>query len=189
MINILNLDPGFQWLGFSVCSVDQRGEVLLRMGLIRTEKSAKKENVRVADDTFRRVRYISRQLLSLVKEYDIKLICFENFSPPRNAGVAAKVGHVYGAIAMLTEFYNLPVAAATPQVIKKAVCGKIGASKEEVTSVLKRRYRTRSNHKVIKQFETEYRKVPKNWNHAWDSLGAMVACADNDALRVLRQAA
>lgn len=189
MSNILNLDPGFEWLGYSVCAVSRKNEQLLKMGLIRTKKSSKKENVRVADDTFRRARYISRQLLNLVKEYDIKLICFENFSPPRNASVAGKLAHIYGAIAMLTEFYNLPVAAATPQAIKKAVCGKMGASKIEVTLVIKRRYRTRSNYKVIRLFEEEYQDISKNWNHAWDSLGAMVACADNDALRVLRQAA
>lgn len=188
MPRILNLDPGLEWVGYSICEVTRHGESILAMGLIRTEKSAKKENVRVADDTFRRARYISRQLLDLVREFDIKLICFENFSPPRNSSVAGKLGYVYGSISMLTEVFNLPVAAATPQAIKKAVCGKVGASKDDVTIAIKRRYRTRSNFKVIQQFEQDYSQVPKNWNHAWDSLGAMISCADNDALRVLRQA-
>jgi Holliday junction resolvasome RuvABC endonuclease subunit len=186
MALVLNMDPGITWLGYSICDVSKKSEKLVKMGLIRTQKSDKKQNVRVADDNFRRVRYISRQLLYLVEEYDIKLICFENFSPPRSASVASKLALVYGAIAMLTEVHSLPVAAATPQAIKKAVCGKASAPKEAIAVKLKSRYNTRSNKQVIQVFETEYKRNSSNWNHAWDSLGALVACADNDALRVLR---
>lgn len=186
MPKCLNIDPGFSWLGWSVCDLTKTNERVIKLGLIRTEKSDKKTNVRAADDNFRRAQYIHNRLWGCIDIHRPSVICFEAYSPVRNSGVAAKLGHAYGVIAAIASEHHIPVVAISPQGIKKAMCGKANASKEEVTKACIDRY-WRKNHKVMQSFMDEFERNKANHNHAWDSLGAMVATLDSEVVKAFRR--
>lgn len=184
-IRTLNLDPGFEWLGLTVTELHQGHDVILEMDLIRTEKaSGKRRNIRQTDDNFRRAREICHELLRF-STYDVDAICFEAMSFVRSAGTMAKVGMCYGAIAMLVELLEIPVLMAMPQEVKKATGAK---SKDAVGKAMFRKYRQHPDSQLaIKSFLQKWEANAGNHNHAWDSLGVLEACRDNEVIRALRR--
>ena len=160
---------------------------IVAMGLVRTEKTAKKAGVLKADDNFRCAREIFQELHQLVQLYNPSILCFEAYSPVRHSSVAAQLGMVYGVLAALAGVTGLPVAAATPQAVKKACCGKNNASKDDVTLSCQRLYMPKEDSRhAIDAFLNKWERNVANHNHAWDSLGVMTACRDSEVMRALR---
>ena len=178
---VLCLDPGFEWFGWSVVELRLHGEVVIcDMGLIRTEKSNKKLNVRDADDNFRRWRDISTQLELLRKDWCVRVVCMEAYSPVRSSSVAAKLGGVYGILSAVCEISKVPVLSISPQEVRR----KLGAtSKEAVAFAVKARFSDSTSAACIRRFEGQYKKVKANHTHAWDSLGVFIACEGSDLIR------
>lgn len=153
------------------------------MGLIRTDKSDKKLRLRQADDNFARTQKIVIELDRLVAKYDIRLICFEAFSPVRSASVAAQLGHSYGAIAALVTLRGLPVASVTPQETRKAFGA---ASKDEIAETVYVRHKKAGKEAMIR-FAKDFKRNEANHNHAWDSIGVFEACKESSIILALRR--
>ena len=156
-IKTLNVDPGFNWLGWSVTELHGDIDVVLAMGLIRTEASSKKRNVRTADDSFRRGRELSEELVTVMNLHKPDAICFESMSHVRSSSSMAKVGMCYGALTMLVTVARLPVVAATPNEVKKAAAKAAGVKtltgKDPVAAAMFEKYRHHEPSKVaIQQF-------------------------------------
>jgi Holliday junction resolvasome RuvABC endonuclease subunit len=181
----LNLDPGFAWLGWSVTELGE-DDTIAEMGLIRTNKSAKKTAVSSADDDFRRARDISEELLKIVRQYEVKVLCFEAASPVRSSSASRKIGMVYGVLAMLAALTGLPAVAPSPQKVRKTL--GVG-SKEEVAAMMFEKFRHhKPSSEAIRKFMRVWVKNAGNHNHAWDSLGVLAACVDSEVIRALRVA-
>jgi crossover junction endodeoxyribonuclease RuvC len=183
---ILGTDPGFASFGFSVARLTKDAEEFVRTDVIRTQKSAKKQNVKAADDNFRRGQAIAAVLDEVVKEYQPMAIAAEAASWPRNAGATAKVAMSWGILITLCYQYRLPMVQASPQEIKKALCNDKSASKEAVREAIERRY---PGH--FDEFKHRFpaKKPPKpngQWEHGFDAAGAIVTCLDTDVLRMAR---
>ena len=180
---ILGIDPGFSSVGY-VCKL-LTGE-LVRAGVFRTKKSDKKQRVMAVDDNFRRAREIAEFFRDL--QYGLKhegtllvAICAEAMSFPRHASVAAKVALTWGVLADFTVNTDLPLVQATPQDIKKTVCGDRSASKEAVAEAVK------VTHPEIAGF---LKDIPGGEHeHVYDALAAVLACAGSDVVRALRRTA
>ena len=65
----------------------------MKMGVIRTEKSSAKRQVRASEDNLDRAKEIAEEIQKLVKDYNIQLICAETMSYPRNSSAAAKMAN------------------------------------------------------------------------------------------------
>lgn len=188
MARSLNLDPGFRYMGWSITVLPKTGkpeDVRLRgLGVIRTKKTDKKRGVLVMDDNFRCAREIASELNMLIEQWRPRLVCFEAASPPQNARTGHQLGLAYGVLAAIVELVaserGLPVVSPSPQQIKKVLCGKRSASKEELTEACWSRL-TKIDEGVIDWFEDQ---VPASQrNHAWDSVGALFASLNSDVLR------
>jgi Holliday junction resolvasome RuvABC endonuclease subunit len=177
---VLGVDPGFASFGWCVMLLLPQGEQVLETEVIRTEKSSKKQNVRAADDDFRRSQEIALVLQNVVKRWRPQAVAAEAFSSPRNASAAAKVARAWGVLAGLCVASKLPLVQASPQDIKKVLCQNKTATKEQVQEVLKVRYPD--------GFLSFTQRVPKGkWEHGFDAAGAVVACLETDVFRMARR--
>jgi len=181
MIRLIGIDPGFASLGFAVVEVssDFRRSVVRdsdnkpMMGVLETEKSDKKRAVKATDDNLRRTREMVRMLLPILAGQQIRAICAESMSFPRNSSASNKVGICWGIIGTLAEMMNLPIVQSSPQDIKKHVCGRRDASKEEIQEVMAKRFSL-----DLDSFLKSKRE------HCFDALGAVEAAMDSEIVRL-----
>lgn len=178
-IKVLGVDPGFASFGYSIVQLFPKSEEVLSVNVIRTKKSTKKQQVLVADDNFRRARAIAAMLSEVIAMHTPAAIAAEAMSFPRNASAAAKVAMSWGILASIVEELQLPLVQATPQQIKKTLTGKTTATKEDVREVLLDRY--------TNEFDPFMESTPAGqWEHGFDSVGAVVTCLDSDVLLMAR---
>ena len=176
---VLGADPGFASFGYCVMQLLPDSEKIIEVNVIRTKKDTKKQNILAADDNLRRTRAIFAALNGVLSEYPISVITAEMMSYPRSSSVAAKMSLAWGVIASLSEGNQIPIAQASPQKIKKAICGNSKASKDDVQDALRRRYKG--------EFFPFQKALPAGqWEHGFDAVGSVVTCLDSDVLRMAR---
>lgn len=179
-IRILGLDPGFANCGYAEIQLHPDREEVISLGVIRTKKSSAKKNILSTDDNFDRLQEIAKELKWMLdNRKQIKAICAESMSYPPNASAAAKMAMVWGVIATLSLTYSIPVLQVSPQRIKKAVCGNNDASKEDIETELIEMYSPRPD--LLDGTPRSKRE------HAFDGLGAIVACLDNPVILMARK--
>jgi Holliday junction resolvasome RuvABC endonuclease subunit len=179
---VLGIDPGFANLGWVLVELDGAAgkEVLLDMGLVTTEKSAKKQNVLASNDNYRRAREISRALRALPRP---RVICCEAMSFPRSSSAAAKVAMTWGVVADYCESEGVAMLMASPKELKHAVCQNAGASKSDVQKALRLRFGARPA-----ELLTAAGVPASGQEHPYDALAAVVACLNSETLTLLRSA-
>jgi crossover junction endodeoxyribonuclease RuvC len=178
MPKVLGLDPGFGRCGFCIFEVDKvaQDDTVLELGVIKTNKSSKKRKLLVADDNLDRAGEISKKLWKLSRE--VSAICAESMSFPRNSSTAAKMAMCWGIISAIAVRRDIPVLQATPQEIKKKVCGDKTASKEDIQSKLNETY---------KECPGLVEKIAKGQlEHPYDALASIITCLESPYLKLLR---
>lgn len=198
MIYVLGLDVGFATFGWALVELLAEGERVEAMGVIVTKKSNAKQNVLASSDDHRRAQEIAHVLYGLTGR-GVRALCAESPSHGKwkGAATAIKIGRAWGVVDALTYDGHLPLVQASPQQIKKAVCGNVKASKAEVQDALCARLMCevvsdgKQNHAqrrvgsdAIDRFVVE---TPRTLHeHAFDALGAVVACLDSEVIRAIR---
>lgn len=174
----LGIDPGFSSFGWCTLAISPPAQLRpLACGVIRTAKASKKSATYASDDNLSRAREISSALAALIQQHNPSVLCAESMSFPRNASAAAKVAVSWGVVASLAERYNLPVLQASPQKVKKALCGVNDASKEQVQAAFTER---------VCSLDQLLAGVPRGQHeHPYDAAAVVVACLDSDVMRVL----
>jgi crossover junction endodeoxyribonuclease RuvC len=203
---VLGCDTGLAHFGWAVARVLRVGFEPVAMGVISTEKSDAKLNVLASGDSMRRARIIATELRRIVERVEsavggsIVVVCHESISLPRNAGSSAKIGMAFGVLAAFVGVRDVPVLEATPSAIKKAATGSGSASKREVADgvALKMAVAIEERGKAklacpwsplfANGLSTAYMPEPAagDREHAWDAMGAILACADADVMRAVR---
>lgn len=173
---VLGIDGGFASMGLAAVELLPDNERVIKAWVVCTELSAKKRGVKAGDDTCRRARELAFAVGRAVDAYDPIAIAIESPSWPRNCGVAAKMGVAFGVVFALSETHRLPLVMASPQEVKRAVCGAKTASKDEIIHAIEMRYP-----------EIGWPKRTTLWEHAADAVGVVVACLDSPALQMARQ--
>lgn len=187
-VTTLTCDPGFSAFGWGLVRFDKssRQHAVLAAGCVRTKKSAKKHGVLATEDNFARLREIAQELREQCAPHAVRLITFEAFSMPMRAGKSAivKMAYPYGALAMLASLWDIPVVSPTPQQVKKALTGKLSASKEQVEEAVRARMATHAEWDG--SAEPDLGDLAGSYhNHVWDALAAYVAAQQSDVARAL----
>lgn len=184
-VTTLAADPGFAEFGFAVVRYEDRIDHVLEMGTFSTKPTTQKGLLKT-EDQFRRLRETASRLWSLASHYEVDALAFESLSIPQQTSKqnAIKIGHPYGALAMLAVALDLPCVMMTPQALKKALCGAHNASKEEVEAEVERLF---WEHPAVQRFADEYPKTKRN--HGWDALAAYVASGHSDVMKALKRSA
>lgn len=187
-VYVLGIDPGFANIGCAVLRLTPTSEVPVLMEVIRTSKSAAKRNVRASEDNLDRAKEITAELLRLIAAYDIRLICAETMSFPRSSSSAAKMAMCWGVLAAVAHAHSIPVVQASPQEIKKVLCRKKDASKEEVQAALRERYPCMLEAGNADVKTSILKDVPRSlWEHPYDAAAAVVACRESEIFLLARR--
>lgn len=129
---ILACDPSFTAWGYAVVW----DEKVLSTGCIKTSPEAKKRRIREGDDRVRRTQEIVLELLKVIKESKVNLILSELPHGSQNAKAAVMIGIVVGIIQALSDALEIPVEWYSENDAKKAVLGRITASKAEMIEAI-----------------------------------------------------
>lgn len=182
---VLGLDPGFASCGWALVRLTPGAEELLAVGVIETEKSAKKRAVRSSDDNLRRARELASELDALIAGRGEQVACVaaESQSWPRSAGVTGKIGMAWGVIAALVQRYGLALVQASPQEVKQATAGAKNASKDEVEQFVALWAQNRGA-EAWRAFLGEHRGTLHE--HGADAVAVVIACLDSEVIRGMR---
>lgn len=183
---IIGIDPGFASLGWAIVELGPDTERLITAGVIRTQKSAKKRGVLVADDNVRRTREIWQHLETLNYHgrawENAVAVAVEGQSWPRNASNAAKVAMSWGVIVSLAAQHELPIVQSTPMQVKRAVTGDGQASKEAVIEGVCR------HRGFFGKLDVVLDGIPKGQReHVADACAAIISALDSDVVRAARK--
>jgi Holliday junction resolvasome RuvABC endonuclease subunit len=176
-MNVLGIDPGFSSLGWSVIKAGKVDIDPLVCGVIKTEKAMRKVQVRASEDNIQRAQQIYNELDDLINNRAIQLICTETMSWPRNAGVVAKMGIVWGVISSVACRYGLPIIQASPVDIKFEMTQDKKASKEKMIEWVKMFFPT-----------LEFPKQTILHEHCADATAAVWACRRSQLFMAMRNA-
>jgi Holliday junction resolvasome RuvABC endonuclease subunit len=126
----------------------------------------------------RRARYLDRALLRVfaTDRWSISAVCAETMSWPRNAATSARIGIGWGIL--IGRVGDRPMAQASPQEVKLAMGLARSASKEEVQQAVRERFG---------RYAFDAAEIhPALFEHAYDAAAVVVACLENETIRMLR---
>lgn len=184
---ILGIDPGFASVGYAVVAMgaEPAQDSPIKMGVIRTQKADGKRKVRASEDNLERAKEISKELQTILTLYPASLICAETMSYPRNSAAAAKMAICWGVLAAIAQQRGIALTQASPQEVKKAVCGKKDASKEDVKVALDSMFPS-----MLTGTLGLCSKIPASvQEHPYDALAAVIACRDSEVFLLARRMA
>ncbi len=177
MAIVMGVDAGFTHMGMVAV---ENGKVI-DYQTVRTEKTAKKRGIRVADDDAERCMKLAEGLFKFIDKHK-----------PAGAFVELPTGGAQGARANRTmgmatavvvcvlHLAEVPAEWITPMAVKKAATGRKNASKEEVQKA------------VINSFEWEGDIANAyQWKkeHVCDAAGAVIAAQNGMLAKLIREVA
>lgn len=178
---VLGLDPGFASLGWALVRLTPHHEEPLACGVIRTRKGYRKGETLASSDLHRRGRELAGILALIMRREAIVAICAESLSFVRSAKTMQQVGRAWGLIDAFATATDLPLVECSPVELKVAVCNDPTASKADVEKALRKRY----PHAPWAEMLTDVTGAQRE--HAFDALGAVVACSASNVCRMARQ--
>ncbi len=188
----LGFDPGFAAFGWAVLKLEPSPGALiasqpelLDFGVVRTEPLAKKLSIYMADDDWRRCEELVTALNAIHGVWKPSVICVESVAGSKGAKGAAQMGRAWGALCVLrTLIWQTPFARVSPCELKRIVTqaatgkGSSGASKEDVEKATTQLVHWTDK---AKESESQFRKADRE--HAFDAIGAVLACRTSEIVR------
>ena len=108
---------------------------------IKTEPKPKKLRIgKEAADRIRRVKRINRILKAVIKKYQVNYIVSELPHGSQSAAAATSLGLISGAVQSMSDFLDIPIEWYSEGDSKKALLGKLTATKEETIIAVSKLY-------------------------------------------------
>lgn len=120
---VLGIDPGTAVTGYGVVRRDDGAPTLLECGIIRT---------RPKDPLPDRLCAIHDGIAELIARHKPDSLAIEDVFYARNVRTTIVLGHARGVVLLCGAKSGLEICEYTPAEIKKAVCGRGAATKEQV---------------------------------------------------------
>lgn len=127
MTRILGIDPGSRFTGYGIIDMQANHATHITHGVIRIQ----------GEDIAEKLRYLYRQLSSILNEYHPDEISVEKVFMHKNADSALKLGQARGCAITACAELDLPVFEYTANQVKQATVGKGHAAKEQVQHMIK----------------------------------------------------
>jgi len=124
---ILGIDPGTNITGYGIIASDDKGPVLLTLGVIELSKFR---------DHFMKIRHIFERTAGLIDEYHPDEFAIESPFYGKNVQSMLKLGRAQGAAIAAALSRSVPVFEYAPRKIKMSITGRGAASKEQVAFML-----------------------------------------------------
>lgn len=185
-MKLIGIDPGLASFAIAVANLKAWSVEWESINIIRTEPDHKTRRIRVADDTADRCRAIYRGLQTYAIGPALEspvAICIESTAMPFGkvrTSVVSALGRVRGLVDAFAEEYDCAVVEESPQALKKMLCGKRDASKDDVRRALEQRF---------PGIERLWPKQKTLIEHAADAAMTIVAGLESDVVKAACRAA
>ena len=126
---IIGIDPGTNVMGYGVLGIKHRKPSLIAMGVLMLNKF---------DDRYLRLRRISERVTGLIEQYLPDEMAIEAPFYGKNVQSMLKLGRAQGVAMAAALVRDIPIAEYAPLMVKQAITGNGGASKEQVAEMLRR---------------------------------------------------
>jgi Holliday junction resolvasome RuvABC endonuclease subunit len=136
---VLACDPSSTAWGWAVFQNHAR----IDSGCIKTKPEAKKRRIRQTDDFSRRVNEIAMALMEIIVEHKIEFILTEIPHGAQNYKGALMIGMVIGVLQTTSVWSGISMEEYSEADAKKALLGRISASKAEVIAAVEENYEDR----------------------------------------------
>lgn len=176
---VLGVDPGYANFGWALANVTKDGIEPLCVGVLTTEKSPKKNRVLASDDEFRRSKELYEGLIGLIVRNDVKLICAEGMSSPRNAVTVRMLGYAWGVLASICSQLGIPMVQVSPNQLKKKLCGRVSTTDAELHAEITERYPQMAT--LIMSVTVKSKR-----EHAYDATIAIEVCKNSEPFVMLK---
>lgn len=123
----MGVDPGTAVTGYAFLEEKGGRIAVLEYGVVRSK---------AAEPLPRRLEKIHRELGVLIETYGPAVLALESIFLAKFPQSAMILGHARGAIMVAAQSRGIPVQEYAPRLVKKAVVGRGGASKEAVASLM-----------------------------------------------------
>jgi len=177
---LLLLDPAFRHFGWAVLRFEPKGEQIVAGGVFNTTKIDKKRKVLQSDDNHRCAMELAKGIETLINTFEPTLICAESQQGSKNAHAMQLQGMAWGVLSAVAALRQIPVLQATPQSVKKALCGRLDASKEAIQAAVLARYPD-----VLGLAATT--RPPSLHEHIYDSVAVGITCLTSTEVQTIRQ--
>lgn len=165
-LTVMGIDPGVAAVGVAILAATQKRIFCQKLAVIRTKKADKKalRSLRVTADDSRRLKEIYNGLSDITDEFEPHALAFEVYSPyGKQGGSAWKASRVEGGVQVFGFDRGMLVLPFLPQDLKRALCGKASASKEDVIDAMSLK---------VENVENLLQALPKTQReHAADAAG------------------
>lgn len=141
---ILTCDPSLTAWGWAVLE----GNLVRDHGCIKTDPEAKKRKIREGDDMVRRTRDIIQALVRVINKHNVTYIVTELPHGSQNSRGAIMIGIVMGIMESMNTLRNIPVEYYSEADAKKAVVGRISATKKQIIEAVDELYEVKWQYKT-----------------------------------------
>ena len=123
----MGVDPGTAVTGYAFLE-EKAGKIrVLEYGVVRSKAT---------EPLPRRLEKIHRELGVLIETYTPAVLALESIFLAKFPNSAMILGHARGAIMVAAQSRGIPVEEYAPRLVKKAVVGRGGASKDQVAALM-----------------------------------------------------
>jgi len=130
---ILAMDPSMTGFGWCVMKIDG---TILACGCIKTEPENKVRRIRKGDDDVRRIADINHILLKRIKYHKVNYLVTELPHGSQNSAGAKMIGVTQGILQTMSQTLGIPIDWFSEGDSKKALLGKISATKVETINAV-----------------------------------------------------
>lgn len=198
MTKLLGIDAGFQAMGTVVVELGDAGDGdparrrILHAETCRTERTAKKRGIRVADDDAERCQELARFLFDVIRTYQPAGAIVELPSGGAQGARANRaMGMATGTVVAVLEIAKLPAEWVTPQMVKKAATGRMDGSKEAVQEAVREAFDWNRGVKGDKgrsgDVQSHWPKYKWAQEHVADAAAAVLAAEGGTLIRALER--
>ena len=124
---IMGIDPGTNFTGYGIISVEGKKISCLSLGYIDMVKMT---------DVYQKLRHIFERVSGIIDAYHPEEVAFESPFYGENVQSMLKLGRAQGVAMAAALTKGLPVFEYAPRKVKVAITGNGAASKEQVASLL-----------------------------------------------------
>lgn len=140
---IMACDPSLTAFGIVVL----RNNLVIDHGVVATKPEAKKRKIREGDDMVRRTRELLQALVRVINKHNVTYIVTELPHGSQNSRGAIMIGIVMGIMESMNTLRNIPVEYYSEADAKKAVVGRISATKKQIIEAVDELYEVKWQYK------------------------------------------
>lgn len=136
---ILGIDPGTRYSGYAIMRMHERQAALLAHGcfVLGAQKPLPV-----------RVHSFYQSFTELIHQFQVNTIALETPFLGKNAQNFLKLGYLRGIVYLLTQQHHIDLVEFSPREIKQGVTGFGGASKDQVSNMVRRLFPRLANQEM-----------------------------------------